>query len=269
MKKLLHMIREAGQIALKYHGFSTLDIQIKEDNSPVTEADLAVNTHIVEYLRAHFKDYGILSEELKDDVSRMDKEYVWCLDPIDGTKEFAKGGDDFSILLGLIKNSVPILGIVYQPTADLMLYAEQGKGAFMEYQNGAPQPITTTGDVITTKNATALISRSHCNDALDSMLSNLYLSRTVQMGSVGLKMGAIARGYGELYINNTSGAHEWDTCAPHAILEEAGGIVTDGNGAPLLYNQANVDRKSGIIAASNIALHQSVMDQLPDQFLNT
>lgn len=259
---LIHMAEHAGDIAMKYYGKNYLATETKEDQSPVTEADIAVNEYIVKYIKQHFAEHGLLSEESKDDLSRLDNEYVWCIDPIDGTKGFINHTGEFSILIGLLKNKQPHLGIVHVPVTGVTYFAQKGEGAWKQERDGEPISIAVNANK-TLQDAHALISRSHATSATETVIDRLHIASRQKMGSLGLKIATIAAGGGDLYINTTAGAHEWDTCAPHIILTEAGGIITDLKGDSLHYNRKTPIHENGILVTANNTLHQNVLTEFP------
>lgn len=208
--------------------------QQKSDNTPLTEADLAAHTTIVNGLTQLTPDIPILSEEdanIPYDVRKKWDTY-WLVDPLDGTREFIKGNGEFTINIALIKNQLPILGVIYTPVSGVCYYAIKDSGAFKLEKNGQPQPLSVR------KVAKDMIhvagSRSYLDNSLDTFLKNLANYELTKMGS-SLKSCFVAEGKVDIYprLGPTS---EWDTAAAQCIVEEAGGFITTTDMKQLRYN---------------------------------
>jgi 3'(2'), 5'-bisphosphate nucleotidase len=251
--------REAGALVKTFCG-QGIDVDRKAGNEPVTEADRAANRLIVEGLRAAFGADGFLSEEAPDDGSRFTHDRVWMVDPIDGTKDFIRGEPGFANMIGLLVGDRPALGVVYQPLTDRLYYASRGQGAFVVEAGGAPSrlQVSNISDVAQIR---MVASKSHRDEVIDQVRDELGITDELNVGSVGLKLGLIARGDRDLYVNPNSFAKLWDSCGPEAILVEAGGRLTDAHGAPLQYRTPELGNIHGLIA-SNGHLHDEVVRRL-------
>jgi 3'(2'), 5'-bisphosphate nucleotidase len=246
--------KHAGDIILKYYA-SDYAVYEKENKSPVTEADLAANEYIIAELKK-VSPHPILSEETKDDISRMNSDFLWIVDPLDGTKEFLNKTGEFSVMIGLAYKEVPLLGVVYQPTTKKCYIAEKGKGAYIKIQDEyIPLHVSTKQD---SKDMTVVISRSHMKEEDKQIAAELTAKSFKQSGSVGIKIGIIAEQEADLYYNISPHTSEWDTCAPEIIIQEAGGKLTDMHGTLLKYNQKEVQRLNGI-ASSNGLIHNTLV----------
>ncbi|MBX7237577.1 MAG: 3'(2'),5'-bisphosphate nucleotidase CysQ [Caldilineales bacterium] len=256
------LVREAGDIVRVYHDRQD-EIDWKGTDAggrrtdPVTAADHAVNAFLVEHLRAAFPEDGILAEESKDNEERLGKRRVWCIDPLDGTKEFIARNGEFSIMVGLAVDGVAALGVVYQPVQDFMYSGLREVGAWMDETPLHVSPIETPAEM------RLVVSRSHRNPITDAIKATLGVTQERISGSVGLKCGLIARGEADLYLHPAPGTKEWDTCAPEAILTGAGGKMTDCWGRPLVYNQRDVARHGGIVASNGRAHHRIISLMIP------
>lgn len=256
------LVREAGDIVRVYHD-QTDEIDWKGADAsgmrtdPVTAADHAVNAFLVEQLRAAFPEDGILAEESKDNSERLSKRRVWCIDPLDGTKEFIARNGEFSIMVGLAVDGVATLGVVYQPIQNFMYSGIREGGAWLEERPLLVSAIETPADM------RLVVSRSHRNPITDTIKTTLGVTQERISGSVGLKCGLIARGDADLYLHPAPGTKEWDTCAPEAILTGAGGKVTDCWGRPLVYNQRDVARHGGIVASNGRSHHRIISLMIP------
>jgi 3'(2'), 5'-bisphosphate nucleotidase len=248
--------REAATIVNTFYVGSS-EVRYKSDREPVTEADRSANQHIVSRVKAAFPNDGVLSEESKDDLSRLDKERVWIIDPLDGTKEFIARNGEFSIMIGLAIGGRAVLGVVMQPESGLLYSGIVGVGAWLqEQEEKVPLQVSDTDKV----NRMILVSsRSHRQQITDRIRSQLRITSERVSGSVGLKVGLIARQLADLYVHPSPGCKEWDLCAPHALLQAAGGKVTDCWGNPLTYNKRDVRAHNGLVASNN-KVHDQVVE---------
>jgi 3'(2'), 5'-bisphosphate nucleotidase len=255
---------EAGDIALRYHG-TELKIERKDEGEPVTRADKEANAVIVGGLQHDFPDDALLAEETPDDGSRLRKSRVWMVDPIDGTRDFIRGRDGFSVMIGLLVDGRPAMGVVWQPIGKRLYYATRGDGAFLAEGDGAAAARIHTSDVKTAEQIRLVASQSHRTPIIDEVRKKLGISDELNVGSVGLKLGLIARGLRDLYVNPSSKSSAWDTCGPEAILVEAGGRLTDLWGREIDYRAADVKNRDGLVA-SNGALHELVLEKIRPLF---
>ena len=257
------LAREAGDIALRCRA-STLSVDMKPGNEPVTDGDRAASKHIVAGLQAAFPSDVIISEESADDLRRLTHDRVWYVDPIDGTKDYVRGEEGFCVMIGLAKHAQPVLGVLFQPTAGGLFCAAVGHGASLTMPDGASQTLTcSTVDNI--NEVRLVVSKSHRTDKIDTIKSALGIQTEFNIGSVGLKIGLIALGERDLYVNPSSKCKSWDTCAPQAVLECAGGKLTDVYGRPLRYDIEDLTRPHGMVA-SNGHIHGSVVAKLSSLF---
>lgn len=218
----------------------------KSDSSPVTEADHAANQVIVSGLKANFPGDAILSEESADTAERLEARRVWIVDPLDGTKEFLAQNGEFSIMIGLVENGKPVVGVVYLPDGDMMYSAGWGMGSWLS-RDGRTERLNC---VPPTGSPRLIGSRSHSEPILEQICEALGTTDVQPCGSVGVKCGRIADGRRDLYVHPVPYMKEWDTCAPEVILTEAGGTVTDCNGDPLKYNKVDTRQLYGIMACA-------------------
>lgn len=248
--------REAATIVNTYYVGSS-EVRYKSDRSPVTEADRSANQHIVSRVMAMFPDDGVLSEESKDDLIRLERERVWIIDPLDGTKEFIARNGEFSIMIGLALGGQATMGVVMQPESGLIYAGAIGVGAWLiEADEQIPLTVSATDK---TNRMTLVSSRSHRQQVTDKIRSTLRITSERVSGSVGLKVGLIARQLADLYAHPSPGCKEWDLCAPHAILQAAGGRITDCWGNLLTYNNRDVRAHNGLIASNGVA-HDQIVD---------
>jgi len=232
MRRVRDVAREAGAAIMKIYD-SDFAVEHKADDSPLTAADMASHHLIVERLAA-ISQWPILSEESKQIPfsERAKWRTYWLVDPLDGTKEFVRRNDEFTVNIALIHDHRPVLGVVYAPALDRMYYAAQGEGAWRETAGGEAEPIACRE--LDPNDLTLSSSKSHRNDDLEAFLQRLGPHREAPMGS-SLKFCIVAEGKADLYprIGLTS---EWDTAAAQAVVEQAGGHVTTTDMQPLAYN---------------------------------
>lgn len=258
LKFVTDLVKEAGKIVLKYYD-QDYRIDMKKENEPVTQADRASNEYITTQLIQHFPNDGILAEESKDDFSRLNKKRIWLVDPMDGTREFIDKIGEFSVMVGLVEDGHPILGVVYQPTTSVLYSAVKDAGAYFN-QNGEQRRVRVS-DIKSIPEMAMVVSRSHRAALVDKMKNALGLQKEVSSGSVGLKVGLMVETRCDLYLHPNSKTKEWDTCAPEMILREAGGQITDCWGEPLRYNKQNVYNDKGFVA-SNGRCHQQILETI-------
>lgn len=251
----MQLAQEAGTIVQTFYVGSS-EVEYKSPDEPVTEADRSANQHIVTRIQSAFPDDGILSEESKDDRSRLQRERVWIIDPLDGTKEFIARNGEFSIMIGLAVKGRPVMGVVHQPTSDLMYTGIVGQGAFL-HEQGEKFPLAVSA-VDRSRQMVLVSSRSHRKQIVDDIRHKLRITSESVTGSVGLKVGHIVRRLADVYIHPSPGCKEWDLCAPEAVLRAAGGEMTDCWGNPLRYNKRDVRAHNGLVA-SNGQIHGQIV----------
>jgi 3'(2'), 5'-bisphosphate nucleotidase len=263
LRLALQLAREAGALILQYYA-SPLRVERKVDaeefTEPVTEADRAANELIVSRLRREFPEDGLLAEESIDTERRLDKRRVWMIDPLDGTSGFIARDGDYAVQIGLAVEGRSVLGVVYQPLPDLLYWAAEGAGTWIERAGFKPERgrVSNEKDVGRMRLAA---SRAHRSPRMDKVLRALGVKDEVRRGSVGVKIGLIVEQQCDLYVHLSSRTKQWDTCAPEIILREAGGQLTDLFGQPLGYNQPDVQNRNGIVA-TNGAAHQHIIELL-------
>lgn len=256
----VRIAQEAGTIVNTFYVGSS-EVEYKSPDEPVTEADRSANQHIVSRILAAYPDDGILSEESKDDLIRLEKERVWIVDPLDGTKEFIARNGEFSIMIGLVVNGRPIMGVVHQPSSGLLYSGIVGQGATL-HEEGETIPLTVSART-NVREMVLVSSRSHHKQIVDNIRRKLRITSENVTGSVGLKVGQIARQLADLYIHPSPGCKEWDLCAPEAVLTAAGGMMTDCWGNPLVYNKRDVRAHNGLVA-SNGLIHPQILATVVD-----
>jgi 3'(2'), 5'-bisphosphate nucleotidase len=237
MKSLIDPVvalaEEAGRAVLEVYS-SDFEVQSKEDNSPLTQADLASHHCIVAGLEVLTPGMPIISEEsgLPEFEERSQWDRYWLIDPLDGTKEFVNRNGEFTVNIALIDNQKPVFGVVHVPIQDKTYVGCEGYGAERRNPDGSAESISVSA--ASARSVRIVGSRSHRGASLDAYLENLGEYDMIPMGS-SLKFCVIAEGGADLYprLGLTS---EWDTAAAQAVVEQAGGQVVTLDGKPMKYN---------------------------------
>jgi 3'(2'), 5'-bisphosphate nucleotidase len=221
----------AAILAVRAHGFA---VERKDDQSPVTEADRAAEAIIVAGLRAATPDFPVIAEEeVAAGRITAPAPRFWLVDPLDGTREFAAGKDDFVVNIGLVRDGAMALGVVFIPALDELFTGIVGVGAWKRGRSGEAAIHTRTPP---DDGLTVVASRLHGDNArLDAFLAGRRVARTLNYGSA-LKFCRVAEGEADLYPR-FGRTMEWDTAAPQAVLEAAGGRVVTTDGAALRYGK--------------------------------
>lgn len=262
LPQLIRIAHEAGEAILSiYHRPESLQVDHKADSTPLTEADLAAHTLICASLERLTPNIPILSEESDSEQirDRLSWQRYWLVDPLDGTKEFIKRNGEFTVNIALIDQNRPVLGVVYAPAIQAS-YAGcvKTRTAFKcegSRPNTPKRPITTR--VLTPFRPIALVvSRSHRDPRIDAYIDQMKQLTPVSETPMGssLKLCLIAEGMADLHLR-LGPTSEWDTAAAQAVLEAAGGQVSDLQGEPLRYNS-----KDSLINPDFMAVGDSSFD---------
>ena len=243
---------------------------IRNDNieDPVTLADLKVNEIVIKKINENYKliNWKILSEEnvkLASHESKANTEWIWILDPLDGTKDFIQGSQNYAMHLALNYKQKPILGIVLIPEKD-ELWISFGNDMWCEKRDRTvlkPNLIRKSfGDMV------LVTSKNHGNEVLTNLIQKSNFKEVKVMGSIGCKIASIVRGESDIYIclslPRKSAPKDWDFAAPEAILRAAGGAITDLENNDLSYNQENYEQRGIIIASNDRETHSETCMQI-------
>lgn len=250
----LEAATKAGKAIMEIYS-KDFSVYTKKDNSPLTEADLKSNKIIKEFL---FKtQHAILSEEDKDDISRLDENIIWIIDPLDGTLDFVNRTGEFTVMIALVKEKKPILGIIFWPIKNILYVAQKGAGAFC-FSNNSWGKISVSKIRDITK-CRAVGSRHHLSDIEKTLLKKLGITEFTSIGS-SLKVGKVSSGEAEVYFSTTNKMKEWDSSASYCIVTEAGGKMTDMLGNELTYNNKIVNHNNGILV-TNGSFHDTILEE--------
>ncbi|MFO7566515.1 MAG: 3'(2'),5'-bisphosphate nucleotidase CysQ [Enhygromyxa sp.] len=270
LETALDLVTRCGAIALSIQsgGASTLQTTDKPDNQgPVTQADIAVETAIVETLRASFPDDAILAEERARDPSWQRARRVWLIDPVDGTKDFAGGDPSWAIHVALTIDARPVLGVVHEPGHQRTSWAVDYQGTRHAWCRlaGARAAVALHGlGREETRQWPMVTSKSHRSGRLDQIAKLLGIGPDEQLrtGSTGVKIAMIARGEARIYAHPTAGTKLWDSCAPQVVLHASGGRLTDMCGEPLSYAGPELGNDRGLLATGRGVDHDAIVEQL-------
>ena len=217
IQDIVTIAKEAGKAIMQVYK-QDFEVEYKQDNSPLTLADKKANDIIEDGLNQLSVNLPILSEEGKEIPyeDRKHWEYFWLVDPLDGTKEFVKKNDEFTVNIALIHRDTPVLGVVYAPALDVCYWTKQDEGAF---KDGKKLPLKTKNQRNTYK---IVASRSHMSDETQAFIDAIDTDKEKELISIGssLKICLVAEGEADIYPR-LGPTMEWDTGAAHAILNEA------------------------------------------------
>jgi 3'(2'), 5'-bisphosphate nucleotidase len=244
---------EIAEIYGQYLAGRDIDIREKGADDPVTSADMAANRAIKRTLRDQFPEHAILTEEEPNTWNRTGAEWVWMVDPLDGTKDFIKRNGEFVTMVGLTHNGEPTVGVVVHPATGLEFYACKGLGAF----RSSPSQGDSLSQVRIQENPDLsqlriAVSRSHRDPKIDRLIELLRITAEIPSGSVGRKMSMVIEGNADLYVHPARGTKLWDTCACDVIASEAGGVLLSGTGENISYKRpsGDVENPYGLLLCS-------------------
>ncbi|MFA5677287.1 MAG: 3'(2'),5'-bisphosphate nucleotidase CysQ [Pseudomonas sp.] len=238
VEQLCQLVRDAGDVALPWWRKDP-EVITKADDSPVTAADLAANQHIIDGLLALTPDIPILSEEAAD-IPLADRQHwtcFWLVDPLDGTKEFISGSDEFTVNIALIEHDKVRFGVVGVPARNSLYWGGAGFGSWRQMGEQAPEPIQCRPPATPLR---VVASRRHTSADQQALMQRLQTAHKIELTGVGssLKFCVLAEGAADLYPRFAP-TSQWDTAAAQAVLEGAGGQVLGLDGQRFTYPQRN------------------------------
>ena len=246
----LDLARSCGALALSYQTGGLLATRDKPgDEGPVTRADTEINARILAALRSAFPGDDVIGEESAAEFTGASR--CWYVDPIDGTTEFARGEDEWAVQIGLCVDGQPVLGVVHEAGAGRLAWGLCWRGETLaELELGGQRRPLRTGDAALA-GLRLISSKSHASPQIREVMQALAIpdDRNRRVGSMGVKMTAVARDIADLYVHASRGTKLWDVCAPHAVLVGAGGRVSDVRGLPLTYDPRHLGNDAGLLAS--------------------
>ncbi|QUJ67611.1 3'(2'),5'-bisphosphate nucleotidase CysQ [Photobacterium sp. GJ3] len=235
---VIEIARASGQVILDIYQRGQFEKQVKNDNTPVTSADLAAHKLVLERLTELTPSIPVLSEEdaAVPLAERSQWQRYWLVDPLDGTQEFIAGSGDFATIIALVEDNQPIMGVVYAPVSGVVYYAYRNKGAWKITPDGDTVRISTHKHEGPTQSIAVAISRRQDIRAITNRLDPALNYDLVPLGSAALKSCLVAEGAVDCYLR-LGPTGEWDTAATQCIVEEAGGRILNTHLTPLSYNE--------------------------------
>ena len=250
LEEVKEAVKAAGREVTQYQGGGN-ETWEKGVNDPVTLADLASDKLLRERLLALCPECGWQSEETVDDHSRLEKDWVWVVDPLDGTKEFLEEVPEFSIAVGLVHKGVPKLGVVYNPATMEMIAGAEGAG--VTYMDRS----ANVGGERFQAAASVAVSRSeYKRGEFDEVAATMHLR---PIGSVAYKLALVAAGQVDVFYTLTPRC-EWDICAGVYLVQAAGGLATEKDGGEVVFNKP--EGKTRSLVAANPDLHAQLLEAL-------
>jgi len=236
IQQILPVAVKAGEAIMKVYNTADFGVEFKDDESPLTLADKASHDVIAAALQQLTPGVPVLSEEGASVAyeERSKWEYFWCVDPLDGTKEFIKRNGEFTVNIALIHQQQPIAGVIYVPVTGVLYYADEN-GAKKKTADGVVTDLLVDK---TSKQWIAVGSRSHASTEEENLLKSYPVIKTISAGS-SLKFCMIAEGKAHIYYRNGP-TMEWDTASGHAIVLYSGGQLTTPDGNAFLYNKPSL-----------------------------
>jgi len=242
----------------------------KNNDDPVTLADLEVNELIIKRINQKYQDanWEILSEENFKIESNFSNnvDWLWVLDPLDGTKDFIQGTQNYAMHLALNYKGRPCLGVVLIPEKG-ELWISYAEKLWCENRDGdiRKQKLSKTNIL---KEMTIVTSKNHRNEKLKNLIEKINFKKTIVMGSIGCKVASIVRGESDIYISlslpGKSAPKDWDFAAPEAILKAAGGSITNIDNEDLVYGRNDLKHSGIIIASNNKRNHKKICSQVKE-----
>lgn len=249
--RIMHYFRPGADVS------QNAEISLKGRDNPLTKADLEANEAIQQILTTTFPDYGWLSEETIDKQNRLEKQRVWIVDPLDGTKEFIQGVSEFAVSIALVEAGQTIAACLFNPPTDELFTAVVGHGS---RRNGQPIQTSRTTQL---NGAICLASNSETKRGDWEPFKNEFA--LIATGSIAYKLALLASGKADLTFTLTP-KNEWDIAAGELLVREAHGQVTDINGRRIIFNQPSSKLRS--VLATNGQLHPALLKRLANIPLN-
>lgn len=263
LERTIELSQTAAAMLRSYYRGTGADLNVRDKaEGPVTIADEAVNQHLLDGIQAMCGDScGYLTEETHQTTdAELPQDWVWIIDPLDGTRDFIDKTGEYAIHIALTYQHRPVLAVVAVPESHKLYAAIQGSGTWLIEQDQNRKSV----HVATQRKLAELVvvaSRNHRSEKLVKLLAQLPCQQQKEVGSIGCKIAAIVDRQADLYVSlsGNSAPKDWDLAAPELILTEAGGVFTYQDGSPLKYNRGDVSQW-GCLVASNAEWHQQILD---------
>ena len=247
--------QSAAEAVVKIYN-KDFSVSHKENNEPITAADLESNKIIEKYMAQ--SEFPILSEESSDiKEKRLESKKVWIVDPLDGTTDFVNKTGEFTIMISLVEENKPVLGVISHPTENKLFVAQKDQGAYM-YNAGEWKKLVVSNTSVLSQ-CRVVGSRFHQSENEKNFLNSLGILKFTSKGS-SLKVLDICSAKAEIYFTTTNKIKHWDTCASNCLIAEAGGKMTDMSGQSLKYNTETVAHQNGILFTNNV-VHENIVEK--------
>jgi 3'(2'), 5'-bisphosphate nucleotidase len=255
---LTEIAREASDLILEVYA-TDFAVSYKSPKDPVTEADRRANELICTRLHERWYDVPIVAEESDPEsfANYRDAPYVFFVDPLDGTREFVAKNGEFVVMIGLIDEKGPLAGVIHAPVTGTAWAALRGSGAWTTKQRA----LSRVSETRKLDQARIVSTRSHKSPRVVKALDALGARSVESLGSAGLKCAEVGIGAADAYVAPGPAGSRWDLCAGQAIIEAAGGRVTDALGRPIDYRDVDLANRDGFVA-SNGVLHDAIIARL-------
>jgi 3'(2'), 5'-bisphosphate nucleotidase len=258
IRELLRIAARAAEAVGEVYA-QPFDVDYKGPNDPVTQADRRSNEIICEELGRLTPGVPCVAEE-SDAASYAgwrERDAVWFVDPLDGTRDFVAKNGEFVVMIGLAREGQARLGVIHAPASGRRFFGGEDVGAFEVLPDGTRRPLGVTR-VARLDEAHLVVSRSHASPALEAAFAARAVRRTTRVGSAGLKALRVACGKAEIYAHLGYAGWRWDVCAPEAIARAAGGRVTDARGRPIDYQSASLRNEDGVLLTNGLVHDQAL-----------
>ncbi len=226
-----------------------------------TEADRRSQEIILQAIRAAFPGDALCAEEATSTLHGVAHTggRLWVIDPIDGTRGFARKNGEFSVMIGFVEGGTVAVGVVEQPAAGRLTYAVHGGGCWRRDGGGAEPVACRVTAVRALRECTLTQSRSRTPGKRSRWAEALQPARVVESYSAGIKLALVARGEADVYLNTYEAFHDWDICAGHLLVTEAGGRVSGTDGTELQYGLPGAWQRHGLLATNGV-LHDAALE---------
>ncbi len=246
----------------------------ESDDGPVSAADIAVNDWLLRGFERFFPNitWKILSEETSKDVGKnhfVSEKWLWVLDPLDGTKDFLSGSGEYAVHLALVKENIPIIGVVLIPEQNELWFGIVGHGTWCENRLGQKKNFNIS-ERRGIENLVLIASKNHRNSQLEKLLNQIKFKKQNSVGSIGCKICQILKGNSDVYISlsGLTSPKDWDFAAPSALLIHSNGFISHPNGKELIFNSESFEQVGCIVASKDAINHKEVCERIIKEMKN-
>jgi 3'(2'), 5'-bisphosphate nucleotidase len=263
LQTALEAAERAGEVILHHYSAFIAIPDAKADIS--TQADRDSQETILQHIRQAFPQDSLCAEENTPTLASANRDgpRLWIVDPIDGTRGFARKNGEFSVMIALLDENLIRVGVVLEPSTNRLTYASRGQGCWRQDMPNSPPIRCRVGQAKTLSEAILTQSHSRRPGRQHTLATALSPGKLIETYSAGIKLAQVARGEADLYLNTYLHFNDWDICAGQILVEEAGGMVTGLRGEPIRYGVGQKAERTGLLA-SNGLLHQGSLDLITE-----